>query len=186
MKFQCPQCKYRATVQRNLKIHVQAMHEGLTYKCDVCEFSASTPRTVGWHKKAKHTSQYKTIHRYLFICISFIRQIRLDQTIYTYVCAVIKSSSCPFFLGLHDTEVTLTLVCFLCLGSRCSANAQMFSWYQLHHLSNPNSKFKVHCCPSGSQVCWVSCVSGSKKLSSSLQSILSTTSEMLSTNINQN
>ena len=54
MKFQCHICKYRATLQGNLRIHGKAMHEGLTYKCDVCNFSASTPRTVGWQKKAKH------------------------------------------------------------------------------------------------------------------------------------
>ena len=47
MKFQCRVCKYKATEQGNLKIHVQAMHEGLTYNCDECNFNASTPRTVG-------------------------------------------------------------------------------------------------------------------------------------------
>ena len=149
-------------------------------------FAISVPARQEQWDGTRRPNIHPSTRPFIEICLFVLISLDFGRP-YTHVCAVIKSSSCPVFLGgLHDTEFTLTLVCFLCFGSRCSANAQMFSWYQLqHHLSNPNSKFKVHRCPSGSQVCWVSCVSGSKKISSSFQYILSTASEMLSTNTNQ-
>ena len=36
-----------------MKIHKQAIHEGIKYPCNDCSYTASTPRSLSLHKKGK-------------------------------------------------------------------------------------------------------------------------------------
>ena len=53
-KKQCQQCDYIATQVKNMKIHIQAIHEQITYSCQVCSYKSSTTRYLALHMKSKH------------------------------------------------------------------------------------------------------------------------------------
>ena len=59
-KLQCKQCDYVASRLDNMKIHVQAIHDQLTYPCKVCPYKSSTPRYLSMHVKSKHHAQEYT------------------------------------------------------------------------------------------------------------------------------
>ena len=51
---QCLLCDYKTRRKGNMKIHTQALHEGITYPCDICGYETSTSRNLLLHKKSKH------------------------------------------------------------------------------------------------------------------------------------
>ena len=40
-RYPCKKCEYKATSQTNLKIHANAIHEGVRYPCNHCEYKAT-------------------------------------------------------------------------------------------------------------------------------------------------
>ena len=60
-KKQCQQCDYTATHEKNMKIHIQAIHEKSTYPCEICPYKSSTPRSLSNHQKSKHPAWKKKI-----------------------------------------------------------------------------------------------------------------------------
>ena len=44
MRYSCSQCDYKATLQSNLKIHIESVHEDVKYPCSQCD----------WHSNASH------------------------------------------------------------------------------------------------------------------------------------
>ena len=43
-----------------MKIHIQAIHDQVTYPCKVCPYKSSTPRYLSLHVKSKHSAQEYT------------------------------------------------------------------------------------------------------------------------------
>ena len=53
-KFGCEDCEYRAKTREHLKIHTQAVHEGLRFPCNLCSFKASGIANLSKHKAYRH------------------------------------------------------------------------------------------------------------------------------------
>ena len=50
----CLLCEYKTRRKGNMKLHTQALHEGVIYPCDMCDYKTSTTRSLYLHKKSKH------------------------------------------------------------------------------------------------------------------------------------
>ena len=50
----CFLCDYKTRRKENIKIHTQAIHEGVIYPCDMCGYKTSTTRSLSLHKKSVH------------------------------------------------------------------------------------------------------------------------------------
>lgn len=53
-KFGCEDCEYRAKTGEHLKIHTQAVHEGLRFPCNLCSFKATGIANLSKHKDYRH------------------------------------------------------------------------------------------------------------------------------------
>ena len=50
-KYQCQQCDYKASQSTNLRIHVEAIHEGVRYTCNQCDYKATHERNLRGRKE---------------------------------------------------------------------------------------------------------------------------------------
>ena len=53
-KYQCQQCDYENNQSSNLKLHVEAKHEGVRYPCDQCDYKATRELSLKRHQEIKH------------------------------------------------------------------------------------------------------------------------------------
>ena len=55
-KYQCicQQCDYETSTSRTLRIHEEAIHEGVRYPCDQCDYEATQKCHLKNHRKSKH------------------------------------------------------------------------------------------------------------------------------------
>ena len=53
-RYQCDQCEYRATQQSNLNTHQESLHNGKRYLCENCGYKATHPSTLLRHIKLYH------------------------------------------------------------------------------------------------------------------------------------
>ena len=54
MRYPCDQCEFAATTVRNLKVHIEKIHEGVRYPCDQCEYIATQSNHLKTHQKKNH------------------------------------------------------------------------------------------------------------------------------------
>ena len=53
-KFMCPECGIVVTLQRTLKKHIEAIHQGIRYPCDQCTFQAKNKMRLKSHIESVH------------------------------------------------------------------------------------------------------------------------------------
>ena len=53
-EYPCEQCEFNASTPRNLKRHIESIHEGIRYPCDLCKYSSTTLSDLKRHKGNKH------------------------------------------------------------------------------------------------------------------------------------
>ena len=53
-KFMCPECGIVVTMQKTLKRHIEAIHQGIRYPCDQCPFQARSKISLKHHIEAVH------------------------------------------------------------------------------------------------------------------------------------
>ena len=53
-RYACTMCDYQTTYQSSVKIHTEAIHEGLRYSCDICGCKSSSKSNLIMHIKTKH------------------------------------------------------------------------------------------------------------------------------------
>ena len=54
IRYPCDQCEYSATQKQNLKKHKEIKHEGVLYPCDQCDYIASLEINLKQHKASVH------------------------------------------------------------------------------------------------------------------------------------
>ena len=54
----CSQCDYSAKPNKELKIHVQGVHEGIAYPCEQCSYVSKRKCDLLKHTKSKHTDMF--------------------------------------------------------------------------------------------------------------------------------
>ena len=53
-QFICPDCGIVVTLQRTLKKHIEAIHQGIRYPCDQCPYQAKNKMRLKSHKESVH------------------------------------------------------------------------------------------------------------------------------------
>ena len=53
-EFMCPECGIVVTMQKTLKRHIEAIHQGIRYPCDQCPFQARSKISLKHHIEAVH------------------------------------------------------------------------------------------------------------------------------------
>ena len=53
-KYKCEDCEYRANQSEHLKVHTQAVHEGIRFPCNLCGFKATGISNLAKHKAYRH------------------------------------------------------------------------------------------------------------------------------------
>ena len=54
VRFGCEHCQYKANTKQHLKMHTQAIHEGIRIPCDVCSYKATSKPNLLRHKQYYH------------------------------------------------------------------------------------------------------------------------------------
>ena len=53
--FQCKLCDYKASLKCHLKVHIESIHEGVTYPCKLCSYAATQKQVLKSHLITKHS-----------------------------------------------------------------------------------------------------------------------------------
>ena len=54
LMYDCSQCDYQATTKGNLKIHTDALHEGVRHACNQCGMQFTQPNSLKDHIQSVH------------------------------------------------------------------------------------------------------------------------------------
>ena len=53
-KIKCKKCKFKTTSSRNLRMHVNLVHDPKFFNCDQCDIKAKTKVDLKHHKESNH------------------------------------------------------------------------------------------------------------------------------------
>ena len=58
LKHHCDQCDYQVKQKGTLKVHIQSIHEGISYPCDKCDFISNKKSSLKVHKRSHEGIKY--------------------------------------------------------------------------------------------------------------------------------
>ena len=144
-KFMCPECGNIFTMQKTLKKHIEAIHQGIRYPCDQCPFQGRTKMTLKYHIESVHEGKRYYCDQCEFIALTkdnlktHVKYKHCEKNYHCDQCDYKTKTAAILQVHINAIHLKIKLTCPDC-GSKHSQQGGLIKHRKLKHGYKPEER----------------------------------------------
>ena len=144
-KFMCPECGNIFTMQKTLKKHIEAIHQGIRYPCDQCPFQGRTKILLKYHIESVHEGKRYYCDQCEFIALTkdnlktHHKYKHCEKNYHCDQCDYKTKTAAILQVHINSIHLKIKLTCPDC-GSKHSQRAGLIKHRKLKHGYKPEER----------------------------------------------